>query len=151
MIRMQGEIVINRPVDLVFDLVADARNEPHYNPRALRAAKISSGPIGLGTLFRTETTGIGRNTIWDIEITEYQRPRKLQLEIHSTATDIQGTQTFYPVDGGTRMRWSWDMKARGVFRLITPLIRRMGQRLEERNWQNLKRFLESKEMPHKQD
>jgi len=30
MVRIQGEIVINRPVDEVFDFVADERNEPRY-------------------------------------------------------------------------------------------------------------------------
>lgn len=39
MVRIEGEIVINRPVDEVFDFVADERNEPRYNPRLLRAER----------------------------------------------------------------------------------------------------------------
>ena len=49
MARIEGEIVIDRPVEEVFDFVADERNEPRYNPQMLRAEQISSGPIGLGT------------------------------------------------------------------------------------------------------
>ena len=49
MARMKGEIIINRPVEEVFDFVADERNEPRDNPRMLRAEQISEGPIGLGT------------------------------------------------------------------------------------------------------
>lgn len=30
--RIEREIVINRPVDEVFDFMADGRNEPQYNP-----------------------------------------------------------------------------------------------------------------------
>ena len=30
-----GEIVINRPVEQVFDFVADERNEPQFNPKML--------------------------------------------------------------------------------------------------------------------
>ncbi len=37
MLRIAGEIVIDRPVDEVFDFVADERNEPDDNPRMLRA------------------------------------------------------------------------------------------------------------------
>lgn len=33
MIHIEGEIVINRPPEEVFDVVADERNEPKYNPR----------------------------------------------------------------------------------------------------------------------
>ena len=32
MVRIEGEIVIKRPVEEVFDFVADERNEPRYNP-----------------------------------------------------------------------------------------------------------------------
>jgi len=39
MAHIEGEIVIKRPVDEVFDFVADERNEPRYNPRMLRAER----------------------------------------------------------------------------------------------------------------
>jgi hypothetical protein len=32
MAGIEGEIVIGRPVDVVFDYVADQRNEQQYNP-----------------------------------------------------------------------------------------------------------------------
>jgi len=41
---IEGEIIINRPVDVVFDYVADQSNEPQYNPRMVRAEKFTPGP-----------------------------------------------------------------------------------------------------------
>jgi hypothetical protein len=32
MARMEGEILIGQPVDVVFDYIADQSNEPQYNP-----------------------------------------------------------------------------------------------------------------------
>ena len=49
MTRIQGEIVIDRPVEVVFDYVADQSNEPQYNPRMVRAEKVTPGPVGKGT------------------------------------------------------------------------------------------------------
>ena len=49
MARIEGEIVIDRPVEVVFDYVADQSNEPQYNPRMVRAEKITPGPVGKGT------------------------------------------------------------------------------------------------------
>jgi hypothetical protein len=49
MARIEGEIVIGRPVDVVFDYVADQSNEPQYNPHMVRADKITPGPEGKGT------------------------------------------------------------------------------------------------------
>jgi hypothetical protein len=37
MVRIDGEIVIHRRVDEVFDFVADEGNEPRYSPRLLCA------------------------------------------------------------------------------------------------------------------
>jgi hypothetical protein len=74
MVRIEGEIVIKRPVEEVFDFVADERNEPRYNPYMRRAELISTGPIGLGTRFRAEMSRMGRATEMITEFTGYERP-----------------------------------------------------------------------------
>jgi len=38
--------VISRPVEEVFDFLADGRNEPYYNPHMLLAEQTSAEPIG---------------------------------------------------------------------------------------------------------
>ena len=40
MVLIEGEIVITRPVEEVFDFVADERNEPRYNPHMRRAVQV---------------------------------------------------------------------------------------------------------------
>jgi hypothetical protein len=46
MAKIEGEILIGRPVDEVFDYVADQSNEPQYNPHTVRAEKSPPGPWG---------------------------------------------------------------------------------------------------------
>ncbi len=150
---IEGEIVIRRPVEEVFDVVADERNEPRYNPRLLWVEKISSGPIGRGTRFRAATKTMGRPVEMTIEFTEYERPRRLGSSTHLPTMEIQGTLTFDPVPEGTRMRWSWELQPQGVLRPLAPLITHMGRRQEEAIWAGLKRFLETHEgsLPHRPD
>jgi uncharacterized protein YndB with AHSA1/START domain len=142
MVQIKGEIIISRPVDVVFDFVADERNEPRYNPRPLRAEKTSDGPIGLGTQFRAQTSSMGRAAEMVIEFTAYERPRRLASSTHLSAMDIDGTLTFDRVSGGTRMEWSWEVRPRGFSKLISSLIALMGHRQEEAIWTNLKHLLE---------
>lgn len=59
MTRIAGEITIDAPVSEVFDLVADERNEPRYNPRIVRAEKLSRGPVGGGSRFVVEPKRLG--------------------------------------------------------------------------------------------
>jgi uncharacterized protein YndB with AHSA1/START domain len=145
MARIEGELVIRRPVHEVFDFVADERNEPRYNPRICRAEKLSPGPIGPGARFRAEAVMLGRTTGMTIEYTTYERPRRLASSIHMPAADIAGTLRFDPVPDGTRMGWSWEVRPRGLYRLLTPVIVRVGRRQEQENWGGLKRFLEVRE------
>lgn len=72
-----GEIIIQRPVEEVFDFVADERNEPRCSRRIVRAEKVSPGRIGLGTRFQAELETVRRTMPMTIEYTGYDRPRSL--------------------------------------------------------------------------
>ena len=141
--RVEGEIVINRPVDEVFDFVADQRNEPRYNSKMRVAEQISDGPIGVGTRFRAETVSMGRAVEIVIEFTGFERPRRIEETVHMSSMDLQGGMTFDPVAGGTRMRWSWALEPHGGLRLMSPMITSMGRRSEQTIWGGLKRLLEA--------
>ncbi|MGE5193528.1 MAG: SRPBCC family protein [Deltaproteobacteria bacterium] len=141
---MEGEIIINRPAEVVFDFVADERNEPRYNPRMLRAEQISEGPIGMGTQFQTELKTMSRTMPMVVEFTGFDRPQRLASVTHSAMMETEGALTFEAVTAGTRMRWSWDVRPRGAMRALTPFVAAIGRRQEQRIWGALKRLLESR-------
>ena len=82
-----------------------------------------------------------------IEFTAYERPRRLSSSTRMPGMDVRGTLTFEPVPEGTRMRWPWQLAPRGLLKLLTPLVARMGRRQEEAIWAGLKRCLEEQESP----
>ena len=147
MARIQGEIIIHRPVEEVFDFVADERNEPRYNPRMLSSELLSPEPVGLGSRFRAEMRTRPRPLVMTTEFTGYDRPRRLASTTRMSTMDIQGALTFDPVPGGTRMRWSWDVAPRGLLKLMSRLAVRVGAHQERAIWTGLKRLLEAKEAP----
>ncbi|MCI0635107.1 MAG: SRPBCC family protein [Actinobacteria bacterium] len=142
--EVQGEIVIDwRPED-VFDFVADEENEPRYNPQMRLAKKLTDGPIGVGTTFRAEMTGRGGVVPMTIQFTEFDRPRRLAEGAQMTTMDLTGGLTFEPVDGATRMRWSWNLEPHGALRFMSTVVAAMGRRQERRIWTSLKQLLEAK-------
>ena len=143
MARIEGEIVIGRPIDAVFDYVADQSNEPQYNPQMVRAEKITPGPVGRGTRFRSAVASMGRTAEMLIECTAYDRPKLLATTTTMAQADISYTLTFEPAPAGTRMRWSGQVQPKGAFRLLGPVITRVGIRQEERIWASLKKHLEA--------
>ena len=147
MVNIEGEIVISRPVEEVFDFVADERNEPRYNTQMRRAEKISEGPIGLGTQYRAEVVSGRQVVAMVIECTGYERPRMLASVTRLTSMDVRYALTFDTVSQGTRMRWVGDVEPKGFLRLMTPVVGWMGRRQERRIWASLKHVLEGPDAP----
>ena len=94
MIQTTGRITINRSIDDMFDFVADATNEPLYNPMILVAEKVTDGPVGLNTRFRDEARSAGRTREALIEIIGYEPPHRLVEANRMPGTDILGTLRF---------------------------------------------------------
>lgn len=140
--RVEGDISIKRPIEEVFDYVADERNEPQYNPQTKKAEKITPGPIGAGTKFRSVMSGRGVTTEMTVEFIEFERPRRITERTHMSNMDITGGLSFEAEAEGTRLRWVWDLEPRGAYRFLGPVIRRIGDRQERAVWTGLKRVLE---------
>ncbi|MGZ4456978.1 MAG: SRPBCC family protein [Nocardioides sp.] len=140
--RIEGSTVIARPVEDVFDFVADERNEPTYNPRMVRAAKVTPGPIGAGTQWQATLDAGGRPIDLAIEFTRYDRPRRLGSTSRTSTGEITGELFFDPDPGGTRLVWSWQLHPKGLLRVLAPVLGRVGRRQEAQTWAGLKRRLE---------
>ena len=143
MTRIHGEVAIDAPVEVVFDTVADERNEPAYNPRIVHAEKVSEAPVGQGARFVAEPKGTGPRGRMNLQIMDYDRPHRLHNVIRSSYMRVDGTLTFTELDGKTRLTWDWDMRLVGPMRLLSPVLGLIGPGWERRNWVGLKRYLEA--------
>ena len=143
MVSVEGEITIGRPVEVVFDYVADQTNEPQYNPRMLRADQIGFSSLGVGARFSAAVRTAGRTVDMVIEVLSYDRPRLLASRTVMKQADIHYILRFEPIPEGTRMQWSGQILPKGAFELLAPLAGWLGRRQEQRIWQSMKRLLEA--------
>jgi hypothetical protein len=84
----------------------------------LRSEKITAGPIGVGTRFHATARSGRRAMEMLIEVTEYDRARRLGSRTTMSSVDVNGGLTFDPVDGATRMSWSWEVSPKGPLQLV---------------------------------
>jgi uncharacterized protein YndB with AHSA1/START domain len=141
--RIAGEILIERPVEEVFDYVVDERNEPTYNRKMVRSQKLTEGPIGAGTRFAATMGGGRREIEMLVEYREVDRPRAIESISTFGAMTAQGTLRFEAVDGATRLSWDWELEPSGVVRFLSPVVALVGRRDERTVWSELKRVLEA--------
>jgi uncharacterized protein YndB with AHSA1/START domain len=147
MTRISGEILIDAPVERVFDAVADQRNEPTYNPRMIHVDMLTPDPIGVGTRWHGSFWAGRRRTGMTTVVTEFDRPHRIASTTTLPSARIRGAVAFAEQPDGTRMCWSWDVRPTGVMRLLGPVVGLIGRRQERSIWTGLKRLLERAEVP----
>jgi uncharacterized protein YndB with AHSA1/START domain len=140
---ISGSIIIDRPIEEVFDFVIDERNEPLYNPELLRSEKLTDGPIGVGTKFRASHRQGRHEVEMAVEVTGCDRPRRIGSETAMPWANINGELTFEPIDTSTKLRWDWEVHPKGYMRALTPLIGFIGRRSERACWEGLMRYVET--------
>lgn len=141
MAHVTGSIRIAAPLEQVFDTVADSRNEPSFNPAMTEVELLTPEPIGLGTRFhaRMGTTGMDKL----VELTDYDRPHRLGSLTTSSMMETSGTLTFTIDTDATLMAWDWQVRPKGWFQALGPLVGPLGRRMERKIWTGLKRKLEA--------
>jgi len=102
--HISGQIHIDAPPELVFDTVADSRNEPSFNPQMRDVELLTPLPIGAGTRFLAHM-GKGGNKML-VEIVDFDKPQRLHTLTTSSIMATWGTLTFSPSRGGTLMTWN---------------------------------------------
>lgn len=143
MARVRGSLDIARPVEEVFDFVADQRNEVRYNPAMTDSIKITDGPIGVGTRFHATILRRGKPLEVTIECTGFDRPRLLASRSVMTGAVVTGQVRFESIASGTRFLWDWEVTVPGLARLAGPLVGFIGRRQELAIWTGLKHVLEA--------
>lgn len=138
--QISGRLHIAAPPDLVFDTVADARNEPSFNPEMREVELLTPLPIGPGTRFLARLGRAGTEML--VEVVEFDRPNRLGLRTTSSMMTTSGGLTFTQAGDGTLMAWDWEARPQGWHRALAPLFGLMGARMERDIWTRLKHRLE---------
>lgn len=135
-----GQVDIASPCERVFDVVADSRNEPSFNPAMTSVEMLTLPPVGQGTRFRARMGRTG--TVMLVEITDFDRPHRLASRTTSSMMDTAGTISFTAVGDVTVMCWDWQVRPKGWLRVLGPLFGPLGARMERKIWGGLKHKLE---------
>jgi hypothetical protein len=104
--------------ETAFDTMADVRNETEWNSQVSRAELRSEEPIGAGSRFLT----VNRGKEYDATIATYDRARRLVFDVAGAPMDITATFDFAPDGDGTRLAGRFDMRPKGAFKVVFPLM-----------------------------
>jgi hypothetical protein len=125
----ENTIMIERPINEVFEYVSTPENDPTWVSVSLRHE-------------RMKILGQTASNTW--EVTDYQPPTGIAYR--ATSGLLSGTAVrlrLEPVGGGTKLTHAVDLESRGIhYKVIAPLIQWVAQRLLDSLDRTLKNLLE---------
>jgi carbon monoxide dehydrogenase subunit G len=116
--RIETEVMVERPQDEVFTYLADVVNEARWNPWAKNVEKLTEGPVGPGSRFRGRYKRMG--TV-EQELVDYHRPDHVGY-LSDTMGGAKMVFELEPSGSGTLVRIAGDMHPTGVMKLAQPLM-----------------------------
>jgi uncharacterized membrane protein len=144
MARIESSVVIDRPLEEVFQFVADAENQAQWSAEGARYERIKQGPIGIGSAWRYTTGFLGRRVEGVRTITEF-KPNSL-VGFHATALfDVIGHFQFEPVPTGTKVTLAVEGQLTGFYRWFQPFVLGLTSMLFAKDMRTLKRLLEERD------
>jgi uncharacterized protein YndB with AHSA1/START domain len=138
-------VVIRQPVRDVWHFVTNLENTPKWDIGVRETRVISSGPRGLGTTFQNIGPFLGRESVREFQVTEFEPNERVTVELLTPSSLIRRaeiTYTFEPTAEGTKLTFTGSAEFNGVFRLLGPILIRRARKDGQGDLENLKRLLE---------
>ena len=125
--ELDTEVVISQPVDKVFAHFADIEGRTNWVTPAVEREKLTEGPVGVGTKFRSVDQLPGRRVEFSHEVTAYQ-PNELISEAWTGPLAGRSESRFSAHDGDTKVSLHMEVRPSGVLRVLSPVMRGWAQR-----------------------
>jgi len=146
MMKFENSVVINQPIEQVFEYVTDINNNTVWQTGILELEMTSEGRFGLGATYRCVNRFMGKRIETEGRVTEYESDRRCCIRITSGA--VTGTSSLYfeAVDGGTRFTTAGELDLT-YFKLAGLLVKRKINRQLKNDMLKLKAVLENGNYP----
>lgn len=146
----EDAIVIYRPVADVWRFMTDPTNAPQWDTGILAGRQVSPGPMGVGTRIEATRALFGRRTTLRCQMAEYEPEHTFRLvfDPFGPVRRLEARYTFEPTQDGAATRLTkWTLvETGGPLGLLGALLRRMGQRENAGDLENVKHVLEAATM-----
>jgi uncharacterized membrane protein len=138
-VRVENEIHIEAPPDVVWAVTEDVERWPEWTPTIDSVRRVDSGPFEVGSSARLRQPGMPE-AVWIV--TELVRGERFTWETHRRGLRMRATHELSAVEGGTRCLLRLEL-AGPLGWLLAPIARRSVRRALEQENGGLKRRCEA--------
>lgn len=102
--RESASVAVDRPIQEVFDFLAEGRNNPTWRPDVILVARIagSGGPLGVGSTFHQRVADLqGKRVDEEYEVTRYEPPHLLEFTVTRGLVRLLGSYSLAVITPAT--------------------------------------------------
>jgi uncharacterized membrane protein len=137
-------IVINRPIEEVFAVLADLENDVKWRSEWVETKNMSGDSLGVGATFRLTGAFLGRRIPTMYEVIEYEPNRSAAWKTVSGPLPLKFQRTFERGEGGTRFTIKYEAEVRGLFKLVMSLLAGTVKRQHKGDLRKVKELMETR-------
>ncbi len=113
---------IAAPAEIVFRAIADVPNLPDTVPDIVRIEMLTDGISGVGTRFRETRRWKGKETVTELEVTEYRSGEHIRMIADSNGTVWDSVFTVKPAGAQAELTITMDARAYKLFPKLLNLL-----------------------------
>lgn len=118
-------VTIHRPVEAVFDFVADGENATRWRPGVVDVQHVSGSGVGVGAAYRQGVKGPGGRRIdADYVITAFEPYHRIAFRATAGPVRPEGEYRFEDLGGSTRLTFSLEAELTGLKKLMGGAVQK---------------------------
>jgi uncharacterized membrane protein len=142
-IKLRKTIHVDRPVEEVFDYLANHTRIPTYVGPISRIHAMTTRQVRGGTRLTVDASFLGMTIKQRAECTRYEPPYRFEARSVGGRFYFEAGFTLHPTEDGTRIEGWGNASSPSLFRLAEPLLGFLIERQVDSDFARLKRELDS--------
>src|SRR5687767_9612718 len=143
MIRTETNVLINRPVEEVWDFYINNENVARWALGVKEVRYLTEGPVRLGTKSAWTQTFLGKDISSTVEVIEYEPYKYITFKASSGPFPFTYRYIFEPTPNGTKLSVHLEGEPGGSFTLAEPVLTPIVKRQLHNSFENLKDLVEA--------
>ena len=141
--QVTQHITIGRPVNVVFDYLAQPETAMEWQGRVIDSKKLTDGPPSVNMKAKVVQTLAGQEATFVFRTTSYIPNKVLAFTTESGPTDINGIVECEQVENSTHVTFSLTTHLSGFLQLVGPTLKHLIKTEMQNDIQRLKSILEA--------
>ena len=133
---------VTRPPKEVFDFITASENAPKIVQSVTGMVKLTEGAPRVGTRYRETRLMHGKEQHAELEIVEFEPARRYAVQNVTSGIETVYRYNIQPEKDGTRIDLICEDKAKGIKKLMLPLVAAILKKEDGDHLQRVKKVLE---------